>query len=97
MAEEKKRLSIEISAEEQARFQRLIPWSLMGRIMRILIKQVLDLVEEHGDIVLGALLTGQITTLDLLKKGGNNSGLIGPKIDDTGYVGRGVNGDSPDD
>lgn len=74
--EEKRRLSIEISLEEQKRFQRLIPWSLGGRIMRILIKQTLDMVEKHGDIVLGCLLTGQITALELLKKGGSD-GLIG--------------------
>jgi hypothetical protein len=78
---EKRRLSIEISLEEQERFQRLIPWSLMGRIMRLLLKQVLDLVEDHGDIVLGCLLTGNITVLDLLKKGGNKDGLIGDPKD----------------
>lgn len=77
---DKRRLSIEISISEQERMQRLIPWSMMGRIMRLLLKQVLDLVETHGDIVLGCLLTGQISTLDLLKKGAKG-GLIedGPK------------------
>jgi len=43
----------------------------------MLLKQVLDLVETHGDIVLGVLLTGQVSALDLIKKGGK-SGLIGP-------------------
>jgi hypothetical protein len=77
---DKRRLSIEISPEEQDRFRRLIPWSLMGRIMRLLLKQTLDLVEVHGDIVLGALLSGQLTALDLLKKGGNDSGFIQPGV-----------------
>jgi hypothetical protein len=91
---EKRRLSIEISPEEQERFRRLIPWSLMGRIMRLLLKQVLDLVEHHGDIVLGALLTGQLTALDLLKKGGSDSGFIRPEVGIRGQDGSGVDGTS---
>jgi hypothetical protein len=75
------RLSIEISEEEQDRLHKLIPWGLMSRIMRILSSQVLDLVEQHGDIVLGALLTGKLTALDLIKKGGND-GLINSKETD---------------
>lgn len=79
---EKRRLSIEITDEEQARLHKLIPWGLMSRIMRILCTQVLDLVQEHGDIILGALLTGKLTALDLIKKGGKDSGIIGPQIND---------------
>lgn len=37
--------------------------------MRLLLIQVLDLLEDHGDVILGALLSGKITALDLLKKG----------------------------
>jgi len=78
---EKRRLSIEIYEEEQERMHRLIPWGLMSRIMRILVVQVLDLVEHHGDVVLGALLTGKLSTLDLLRMGGEDDGLIGPRED----------------
>jgi hypothetical protein len=66
---EKRRLSIEITDEDQTRLRQLIPWGLMSRIMRILMLQTLDLVEVHGDIVLGALLSGKLTALDLIKKG----------------------------
>lgn len=34
----------------------------------MLLLQTLDLVERHGDVVLGALLSGQLTALDLIKK-----------------------------
>ncbi len=40
--------------------------------MRLLHSQTLDLVEQHGDIVLGALLTGHLSALDLIKKGGKD-------------------------
>jgi hypothetical protein len=74
---DKRRLSIEISYEDQCRMRNLVPWGLMGRIVRILFIQVLDLLEEHGDIVLGALLSGQLTALDLLKKEGGTDGTAG--------------------
>ena len=64
-----KRLPIIISEEEQLRIHKLIPWGLTSRIMRLLLIQVLDLLEDHGDVILGALLSGKITALDLLKKG----------------------------
>jgi hypothetical protein len=71
---DKRRLSIEISVEDQIRMRNLVPWGLMGRIVRMLFIQVLDLLDEHGDIVLGALLSGKLTALDLLKKKGEESG-----------------------
>ena len=76
---EKRRLSIDITEEDQTRMRHLIPWGLMNRIMRILLLQTLDAVEHHGDIVLGALLSGQLSALDLLKKGGPSSELTEPK------------------
>lgn len=49
----------------------LIPWGIISKIIRVLLLQTLDLIEQHGDIVLGALLTGKLTALDLLKTGGS--------------------------
>ena len=63
-----KRLSIIISDEEQMRLHNLIPWGIQGAIMRLLLRNMLDLVSEHGDVVLGALLSGKLTVLDLLRK-----------------------------
>ena len=63
-----RRLSIEISEEEQIRMRNLIPWGVVSRIMRLLLIQTMDLVERHGDIVLGALVSGKLTSLDLLRK-----------------------------
>lgn len=64
----KPRLSIEITKPEQTRMHNLIPWGMMSRIMHKLFLQTLDLIEQHGDIVLGALLSGKLTALDLLRK-----------------------------
>ena len=64
----KRRLSIEITDEEQIRMRNLIPWGLVSRIMRGLFIQILNLVETHGEIVLGALLTGKLSALDILRE-----------------------------
>jgi hypothetical protein len=74
------RLSIVITDEDQARLHRYIPWGLQSRIMRVLVMRMIDLVEKHGDIVLGAFLSGQLSVLDLLRKE-NTSGAIGPQVD----------------
>ena len=70
-----KRLSVEITEQEQIRMRNLIPWGLVSRIMRILLIQTLDLIEQHGDVVLGALISGRLNSLDLLKKEGITVGL----------------------
>ena len=72
---EKRRLSIEISLEDQVRMKNLVPWGVMGRVMRLLLGQVLDMVEVHGDVVLGAFLTGNLNVFDALRKGGPNGSI----------------------
>ncbi|OQB08795.1 MAG: hypothetical protein BWY21_01091 [Parcubacteria group bacterium ADurb.Bin216] len=69
-----RRLSIEISEEEQIRMRNLIPWGVVSRIMRLLLIQTMDLVERHGDVVLGALVSGKLTSLDLLRKEDSKDG-----------------------
>lgn len=63
-----RRLSVLISDEEQIRMRNLIPWGMISRIMRLLLLQTLDLVEKHGVIVIGALVSGKFTVLDLLRE-----------------------------
>ena len=63
-----KRLSILITKEEQTWMRNQIPWGLVSRVMRILLVQTLKLIDEHGDIVLGAILSGKLTALDVLRK-----------------------------
>lgn len=69
-----KRLSILITTEEQTWMRNVIPWGLVSRIMRILLIQTLELIDKHGDIVLGAILSGKLTALDLLRKEDKNEG-----------------------
>lgn len=66
------RLTIEISEELYERARRLIPWGTQALIMRNLLSRALDVIEEHGELGLGAMISGQITIFDLLKKGGRS-------------------------
>lgn len=88
------RMSIEITDSEQDKLRRYIPWGVQSRIMRILAMQMVTLVERHGDIVLGALLSGKLTALDLLKQGGFD-GIVGPEEGNVRDDGSGTTG-SPD-
>ncbi len=64
----KRRLSVLITPEEQMRMHNLIPWGVCSRLMRVLFIQTLDLVEKHGTVVLGAILSGELSALDVLRK-----------------------------
>lgn len=67
-----KRLSVMITEDDQIRMRNVIPWGLVSRVMRLLLMQTLDLIEQHGDIVIGALVSGKLTALDLLRKEDND-------------------------
>jgi hypothetical protein len=67
-----KRLSVMITEDDQIRMRNVIPWGLVSRVMRLLLMQTLDLIEEHGDVVIGALVSGKLTALDLLRKEDND-------------------------
>lgn len=41
------------------RIKRLIPWGLRKHLMTGVIETVLDAVEQHGEVVVGALMSGK--------------------------------------
>ena len=69
------RLSVEITPETHKRVQNLIPWGLQGPVMRVIIEDLLDLVEREGTVALALLIQGkvkgrQILYANLAKGGG---------------------------
>ena len=61
------RLCVDISPKEQKRLQELIPWGLQNAIIRTLVDGMLNLIEEFGEVAIALLLTGKISTLDVIK------------------------------
>ncbi|MFA6973096.1 MAG: hypothetical protein WC208_17085 [Gallionella sp.] len=62
------RLSIEISKETFLRMQNLIPWGLKTKVMVMLLEDLLDLVEAHGNIVLAAILDRRMGSREVIKE-----------------------------
>ncbi len=54
------RLSVEITEELYKRMTNSIPWGLKSRVMSILLEDVLDLIDTHGEIVLAAIINRSI-------------------------------------
>lgn len=61
------RLSYEISEESYNRFINLIPWGLRTKIIALLLDDLLDLIEENGEIVLAAILNRTINASHVMK------------------------------
>jgi len=61
------RLSVEVSPETYTRLTNRIPWGLKGKIMVILLEDLLDLIEEHGDIILAGLINRSLSAQHIVK------------------------------
>lgn len=77
------RLSIEIDEETYWRMKNLIPWGLTSKVMNILLSDLLDLVESHGNIVIAAIINRSLSAQNVVKdfrgKEMNKNGTIGYK------------------
>lgn len=61
------RISVEISEEEQTLLQDHIPWGLQSAIVRTLVRGAINIIEEYGEVGIAALITGKVSTLDVLR------------------------------
>ncbi len=60
------RLSIEISKDLQARLRDKVQWGLCRSLVTILIEDVLQLIEDHGNIVIAAILDKRIKARNII-------------------------------
>jgi len=59
------RLSIEITEDQASALSRLIPWGAKNELFRAIIEDVISLLEEHGAIIIAAILTKRLKVDDL--------------------------------
>jgi len=59
------RLSIDIPAEQHYFLQERLPWGVKSRVMGVLVRDLINAIKEHGDVVIGALVQGSIDTKDI--------------------------------
>lgn len=62
------RISIDVTPEMQQRMQRLLPWGLRGKLFLIIVEDILDLIEEHGEGVVALLVAKRLKARSLLFK-----------------------------
>ncbi len=61
------RISVAITQREQERLQKTIPWGLQSAIIRTLMNGALDIIDEYGELGIAALLSGKVSTIDILR------------------------------
>lgn len=71
------RLSIDLTLEQQKRIQDLIPWGLRGPLFAIIVEDMLNLIEEHGEKVIAVVISRKLRPRDLVLKIGDRDGTKG--------------------
>lgn len=69
------RLTVDIGRDLKEKMDRLLPWGLKGRVVSIVLETILNVVEQHGEIAIGALVSGRVSVLEVLsalEKGGKS-------------------------
>lgn len=61
------RLCVDITPEEQRRLQELVPWGTQSAMIRTLVAGMLAMIEEYGEVAIALLLTGRISTFDVIR------------------------------
>lgn len=63
------RIVTDVTEELHKRFQDLVPWGLRGHLLTVLIEDVLDLIEQEGDIVTALIIKRKLHARNVLKGG----------------------------
>lgn len=66
------RIIMEVTQEQMDRVSNLLPWGIRGKILMAVIDQVLDLVEHYGLAIVGAILAGDLSFIDVIRRNDEN-------------------------
>ena len=61
------RITVIVPEELNRRITNKIPWGIKSSLLCILLEDLMDLVDEHGEIVLAAILQRKIKARDIMK------------------------------
>ena len=59
------RLSIEITEEQAAKLYRLVPWGVKRELFNVIIEDVIEILENHGENAIAAILVRKLRAQDL--------------------------------
>jgi uncharacterized protein YqgV (UPF0045/DUF77 family) len=70
------RVSFDISKELYSQIQTHIPWGSMRPLMTSMVESVIKFIESTGienrNLIIGAIISGRLSVLDILKKNEEN-------------------------
>lgn len=61
------RLSLEIDQEQYQKLQSLIPWGVKNQIFRVIISDLIEVIEKEGPLVIAALLSRKVKLSDIVR------------------------------
>lgn len=61
------RLSIEITPEQNQKLSKMIPWGIKNKLFSIIIDDLLELMEVHGEKIIMAVVSKQFKVKDYAK------------------------------
>jgi len=59
------RLSIEITEEQRLKLNKLIPWGVGRELFSAIIEDLIEVLEEHGEIIIAAMLSRKLKVQNL--------------------------------
>ncbi|PWT71751.1 MAG: hypothetical protein C5B59_17380 [Bacteroidetes bacterium] len=68
-----KRIIFQVPVELAERMKIRIPWGFLPTLIRLFLEKLMDAIDKEGDIVIGAILSGQYT-LEYTHKKPSHSG-----------------------
>lgn len=69
---ENNRLTVDLDNHTYKRYVTLIPWGLRGKIIQLLLLDLLDIIEKNGTIVLSAIINRVLNIEHILQGLPNN-------------------------
>ena len=61
------RLSIDLGDERFKKLQDLVPWGVKTQLFLVIIDDLIDVLEKHGPMAVGAILSKKVKLVDILK------------------------------
>ncbi len=61
------RLSVEITPEQAKKLNNLIPWGQQRAVISALVDELVDILEKHGAVAIGAVLAKRISFLSMVE------------------------------
>lgn len=66
------RIAFDVNEELRSKIQTHIPWGTMRPLLTKLVEDVIALIEktgaEHSNLIIGAIISGKISVVDILRK-----------------------------